>query len=48
MGLTENEDLVKISNNLMGEGVKDVGSDEDGGRVSKAEEESHYVAKDPM
>ena len=44
MSFPKDEDLVEVSNNLMGEGVEDIGSDEDRGRVSKTEEETHYIA----
>ena len=48
MSFTEDEDLVEVPNDFMGEGIEDLGSDEDRSRVSETEEESHDVTKDPV
>ena len=48
MGLSEDKDLVEIPDNLVGEGIENIGPDEDRGRVPEAEEESHYIAEDAM
>ena len=48
MSLSKNQDLVEVPEDLVDEGVKDVGSDEYGCRVTKAEEQSRHVAEDPL
>ena len=48
MGLSEDEDLVKLPDNLVSEGIENIGPDEDRGCVPEAEEESHHIAEDAM
>ena len=48
MGFPENENLVEIPNNFVGESIEDVGSDENRSRISETEEESHNITEDPV
>ena len=48
VGFSKDQDLVAVSEDLMDEGVQDVGSDEYGCRIAKAEEQSCHVAEDPL
>ena len=48
VGLSKNQDLVAVSEDLMDKGVQDVSSDEYRCRVAKAEEQSCHVAEDPL
>ena len=48
MGFTEDEELVEVADDLMGEGVEDLGSDKNRSCVPEAEEETHDIAEDPV
>ena len=48
MGFSKNQGLVAISKDLMDKRVQDVSSNEHGGRVAKAEEQSCHIAEDPV
>ena len=48
MGFAENENLVEVADDLVGEGVEDIGPDKNRSRVPEAEEETHDIAEDPM
>ena len=48
VGFLKNQDLIAVSEDLMDKGVQNVGSDEYGCRVAKAEERSCHIAEDPV